>query len=336
MEEITIDAQMIRENIAGLQKFTSEWPAILGECGISDAGLACPGKRYPIGNAVTLHQTALRILNDETLGLLEKRTPRGFFRLLVLNMIHTRSLEASIVRLAEFMNLFENTFLYSVVKRGNSTVLQLSPTGDTAADRAFITGWLMTIAHRLFSWLVNERIVPRQVNFDFSVPEYHREYYYAFYGAAVNYDQEFASIVYRTSDLDLPIVQTEASVEKYIARFPVDFLIPVEMGGDSSREVRMLVMEYLKSQNEVPGIEEVSARLGVNPRSLRRQLKSEHTSYKTITMQVRRDIAMYHLGHDQVSIEKIAELAGYSDTSSFIRVFKSWTGFTPLAFRKGV
>ncbi|MEM6584096.1 MAG: AraC family transcriptional regulator ligand-binding domain-containing protein, partial [Pseudomonadota bacterium] len=247
MEEISISARMIQENILGLKQVRSDWRAILKSCGMSEQGLALPTKRYPIGDAVKLHQAALKLLDDETLGLLEKPTPRGYFRLMVLALVHTRSLDAAVVRLVEFTNVFENTFQYSVETKGSNTILRLLPLDDSGADRVFITGWLMTIAHRLFSWLVNERIVPREVNFDFSVPDYHREFYYGFYGSTINYDQHVASLVYRSSDLDFPIVQTEASVESYIARFPVDFLIPVEMGGDLSREVRLLVMDNLKT-----------------------------------------------------------------------------------------
>ena len=85
----------------------------------------------------------------------------------------------------------------------------------------------------------------------------------------------------------------------------------------------------------MPRIDEIAKRMNRHPQALRRALKSERTSYKRLTIQVRRDIAMYHLGHDDISIQRVAERAGYSDTSSFIRVFKDWTGFTPLAFRKG-
>ncbi|TMO72758.1 hypothetical protein CWC16_19760 [Pseudoalteromonas sp. S3776] len=42
------------------------------------------------------------------------------------------------------------------------------------------------------------------------------------------------------------------------------------------------------------------------------------------------------MGDNQQTIEDIAEAAGYTEPCSFIRAFKSWTGFTPLQFRKGL
>jgi len=65
-------------------------------------------------------------------------------------------------------------------------------------------------------------------------------------------------------------------------------------------------------------------------------MKKEGTSFHTIVAQVRRDIAIHHLGAGELSIENIAYKTGYTEPGSFIRAFKAWTGFTPLHFRKGL
>jgi AraC-like DNA-binding protein len=75
--------------------------------------------------------------------------------------------------------------------------------------------------------------------------------------------------------------------------------------------------------------------LQVNPHTLRRQLR-KGTEFHTIVSQVRRDIAIQHLGAGELSIENIAYRVGYTEPGSFIRAFKAWTGFTPLNFRKGL
>lgn len=336
MNGVTISRQIVRENLAGLKRVHSDWRSVLQKSGIREEELNGPGGRLPIDRVMKLHRMTLNFLDDETLGLLERRTPRGFLRQVALSTVHTRTLDRALVRLVEMINLLENTFYYVLEKQNSQTTLYIRPIKNGNQNNDFIVGWLMSIVHRLLGWLANERIVPKGISFNFPTPHYHQEYYYAFYGSPIHYDASEACMIFRSCDLELAIVQNEASVERYIRRYPFDLLIPVEMGGPMSREVRTLVVDWLKHNHEMPSIEQIADSMQRHPRTLRRQLKQERASFKTFTLQVRRDIAMYHLGHDDISIEKIAERAGYSDTSSFIRVFKSWTGFTPLVFRKGL
>jgi len=63
---------------------------------------------------------------------------------------------------------------------------------------------------------------------------------------------------------------------------------------------------------------------------------AQRGSYQTIKAQVRRDHAIHYLGHGSMSVEAVAEKVGYTETSTFIRAFKQWTGCTPMQFRKGL
>jgi AraC-like DNA-binding protein len=49
---------------------------------------------------------------------------------------------------------------------------------------------------------------------------------------------------------------------------------------------------------------------------------------------MRKDIAEKYLKDRNISIDEIAYILGFSETSAFHRAFKSWTGLTPLQFKK--
>mgnify|MGYP006207581605 CR=1 FL=1 len=72
---------------------------------------------------------------------------------------------------------------------------------------------------------------------------------------------------------------------------------------------------------------------GVSPQTLRRHLREEGTSFQALKDELRRDIAIYHLGRADLSLLEIAEQLGFSEPSAFHRAFKKWTGLTPGAYR---
>ena len=82
-----------------------------------------------------------------------------------------------------------------------------------------------------------------------------------------------------------------------------------------------------------PDLEAVARHLHVSPQTLRRHLREEGTSFQALKDELRRDIAIYHLGRADLSLQAIAEQLGFSEPSAFHRAFKKWTGLTPGAYR---
>lgn len=94
-----------------------------------------------------------------------------------------------------------------------------------------------------------------------------------------------------------------------------------------TRKVRWHVAAYY---NAAPGrqisLEEVADLLATTPRSLTRKLAQEGTSFRSILHDVRMEIASYHLRSSQLSVDRIAELMGFSNPSSLRRAIKNWSG----------
>jgi AraC-like DNA-binding protein len=78
----------------------------------------------------------------------------------------------------------------------------------------------------------------------------------------------------------------------------------------------------------------VARALGVSERSLRRRLKEEGLSFRAIGERARRRRAESLLAAGEVTIDEVAFLTGYSETSAFARAFKRWSGETPGSFRR--
>ncbi len=77
----------------------------------------------------------------------------------------------------------------------------------------------------------------------------------------------------------------------------------------------------------------MARQLHMSPQTLRRHLSEEGSSFQELKDHLRRDLAIYHLGRSDLSIQDIAEQLGFSEPSAFHRAFKKWTGLTPGAYR---
>jgi len=77
----------------------------------------------------------------------------------------------------------------------------------------------------------------------------------------------------------------------------------------------------------------VARQLGMSERSLSRGLAAEGTTFRDQRDELRRDRAIDRL-RSGIGVEKITDELGFSDTSSFHRAFRRWTGMSPGRFLK--
>jgi AraC-like DNA-binding protein len=67
---------------------------------------------------------------------------------------------------------------------------------------------------------------------------------------------------------------------------------------------------------------------GVDPRTLRRQLLAEGTSFRELADETHETLATELLATGALTVEEVARRLGYADASSFTRAYKRWTGGT--------
>lgn len=96
-------------------------------------------------------------------------------------------------------------------------------------------------------------------------------------------------------------------------------------------QVKCIIKKLLNQT--VPCRESVADQLNMGSRTLQRRLIAEGSSFKNLFNEVREELALHHLRDSQLSIADIADKLGFSETRSFHRRFKQWTGKTIGEFR---
>ena len=72
----------------------------------------------------------------------------------------------------------------------------------------------------------------------------------------------------------------------------------------------------------------------ISKRTLARRLEAENSSFRELREQLLKSLATDYLRDTTLSVEAVAVLLNYHDSSSFRRAFKRWTHMTPQAFRQ--
>jgi len=74
--------------------------------------------------------------------------------------------------------------------------------------------------------------------------------------------------------------------------------------------------------------------MNIAPRTLKRRLNEEGTSYRALAAGILKEKAIHLIQTTSRPLEEIAAELGYKAPQNFYRAFKSWTGQRPSSFRK--
>lgn len=90
----------------------------------------------------------------------------------------------------------------------------------------------------------------------------------------------------------------------------------------------------LHDPQRMPTLEQTAHELGVEARTLQRQLRDEQTSFVAIRDEIRRELALELLTNTTLTIGEIAHRLGFSEPATFSRAVKRWTGAPPSAIHR--
>lgn len=111
------------------------------------------------------------------------------------------------------------------------------------------------------------------------------------------------------------------------------FLVDLTHSGGIASAVRRTLVEQMPWR--FPSIESMAQELSMEPRTLRRRLEAQGTSYRQMLADVRRGMAIEYLRTTRMTTEDIASRLGYSDAANFRHAFARWTGRSPHEYRVG-
>jgi AraC-like DNA-binding protein len=158
-----------------------------------------------------------------------------------------------------------------------------------------------------------------------------REISPALVGCPVRFEQATNQIEFDSAFLDAaPKLGNRTTYPSAIALCD-DLIADLVLRSGAAGRVRSLLSADVA---ERPSFATIAKLLKTTPRTLRRQLRLQDTSFRELSDELRVHAALRYLRETTMTMEDIAFALGFSDSANFRHAFRRWTGKAPQDFRR--
>lgn len=307
--------------------------ALCREAGLDPALMEDANARYPLDATTRLWQLAVAASGDPALGLdTSRHVAPTTFHALGMAVMASSSLREVFERIVRYHQVVSDALELSLRDLGGTCELHFrlpadSPPPAPEAIDAFAAIYVRTCRNRL-----GRDYAPLAVHLRRPPPDDPRPWQEVF-RAPIHFAAAEDVLCFASADLDRPLddgnpelaAHNEAVLQRRLEALQPDTV---------ARRLRRSLEQCLP--NGEPSAESLAHGLHLSLRSLQRHLSDEGSSYEQVLADTRRDLALNHLREADCSISEVAYLLGFSDSSSFSRAFKRWTGQSPSQYRDSV
>jgi len=154
-------------------------------------------------------------------------------------------------------------------------------------------------------------------------PPAHAALYREYWPYPVRFGSETNRVTMEAAVLDRPVLTANPQVAEVCQVQCRELLARLRNCDELVERIRRLIVA---SPGRFPRETDMAAKLGMSDRTLRRRLRERDTAYQEILDELRAELALGYLGSTSLSVDEIASLVGFTETTAFRRAFKKWHG----------
>jgi len=317
----------------GLRERNLPQQQALERAGINPAVMGQPNQRVHTDQVARLFKTVQETLDDEFMGFTHNHCKVGLFATMAELVSHCSTLGELLDKAVNFYNLVSNDIPMHLSQADGNAVLSFTMNQPQLDPEHFMAEFWLVIWHRFPSWYIGQPIRLQETHFTFKSPAHRSELQIMFPGQ-LQFKCSANRLIFDAQYLDKPLVRSDQELAAFVQNAPADVMtIP---GSDSTLEAQIerIIGQRHPDRLVFAPIHELAKELGISSQTLHRRLKESATSYQKIKDNLRREVAIHKLVNERLSVEKVADIVGFSEPRSFTRAFKHWTGLTPREYCK--
>ncbi len=313
-----------------LDAFTSAGAArnlVLEKAGLEETVFSNPDNRLSVETVTKAWVAARKITDNPLVGLqVGEHIRPGSFSVLGHLLMTSATLRDALDKAAQFALLVGDGGRLTVdMSNGNAVLIYDLVEKNIPCREQRIEAIIASLIGFSRS-ITGHEIVPLKVQFNHR-PSGTLQAYKSFFKALPRFMAEDNSIVISESDLKLPLKQANPALSALLDDHAEKVLKQISRLPPFLMQLRQTMEAGLKEESL--NLEGIARKLSMTSRSLQRKLSEMDTTYQAQLDQLRQDKAIEYLRDNQKSIGETSYMLGFSDTASFSRAFKKWTGQPP-------
>ena len=239
------------------------------------------------------------------------------------------TLRKAFLRLERFVRVVNDKAEVHVEDRDACMIVTLKVNVGSQCEFARDDGALALIT-RMCRLISGDHFRLQAVNFKHREPRDIKPYF-EYFGCQLNFDQADNQLLIPLSLADETLLGANPElalindkvVTRRLARLDRDDIVA---------RVQASLMDLLPHGNISD--DAVADALHMSVRTMHRKLTEENNNFRTLLVEMRRDLAELYILDNSLTLTEISLLLGFSEPSSFSRAFKSWTGTAPSEVRQ--
>lgn len=303
---------------------------LLEGTGVTESALAKLGARIPEEVFSQVVERAYALTGDRALGLhLGKRLNLSAHATVGQAFMTCENLEQVLNFFLKYYRILAPTLELSYRQNeGRCWVTAHTPWEEERQE--FSYELLFAAFVHSINLLLNSSALEYRVEFPYPEPDYVDEYHELF-GDDLYFSAREARISMPEQWLEAELPSSNPALLALYEQECRRLLADLQEDGSLTEQTLQLLR---KLEGHYPQMPQVADMLSMSPRTYRRRLAGEDTSFQQLLDQVRTEHAIHYLRTTRLPLASIAFMVGFNDVSNFRRAFIKWTGHTPREARE--
>ena len=303
---------------------------LFAEANIPASAIGDPSATMTLPEELAFTQAAIKALDRPSLGLdVGPRYHLSTFGMLGLAMMSSDTLHEGLHTLSGLHGLCWTRLRWRQLVDGDTAILEGREIESLDPCQLYMLERDFSALIMLCSEMLGSEMQLRGACFSYPRPA-HFDQYESVYNCPVRFGAERNALIFDASVLDTTLPQANHTI--YQICYTQCQELVARLFKDHSYK-KMIECLMIDGAGNFLTLEQVAAKLHLSPRSLRRKLGQEDTSFQALLTHVRSTLAKELLLSGKLTIEQVADRLGYSEPAAFCHAFKRWTGMPPSAYR---
>ncbi len=330
-QHATALASWARTIKAALDARDQDSEALFRQAGLDPEVMSDPNGRYPLASTTRLWRLAVEATGDPAFGLaVSGHVHQTTFHALGYSLMASPTLQQAFERLVRYFRIVTDAGDLQFVEIPQGFSFRILPAAGPEQPAPEAVDAFLAVNLRMCRSLAGRDFQPLAVRMQRQAPVDSAPFERLF-RLPVQFGADETAMDFSRESMRKPLPyanpelarHNDAILARHLARHERDNL---------ARRVHGCIVDML-SHGE-PAQETVARRLHMSLRNLQRRLKEEGTSYSELLNHTRKELGLSYLADSSYSVSEITYLLGFSDSSSFARACKRWTGLSPAAYRQ--